>query len=83
MTFRTLIAGLPHNIYADDTTVTYSAENTEALCDNLNEELANISDWMRSNNLSLNSSKSEFLIVGHSRQLNSIQQQVQLKIGDD
>ena len=70
-------------MYADDTTVTYSAEDIGALCDDLNEELANISVWMPSNKLTLNANKSEFLIVGHKRQLNSIQQLVQLKIGDD
>ena len=45
--------------------------------------LGNISEWMPSKKLSLDASKSEFLIVGHKRQLNSIQQPVQLKIGDD
>ena len=70
-------------MYADDTTVTYSAEDIEALCDDINMELANISEWMRSNKLSLNARKSEFLIVGHNRQLNSIQQPLQLKIRDD
>ena len=63
--------------------MTYSAEDIENLCDDLNEELANISEWMRSNKLSPNAGKSEFLIVGHRRQCNSIQQPVQLKIGDD
>ena len=38
---------------------------------------------MRSKKLGLDASKSEFLIVGYKRQLNSIQQPVQLKIGDD
>ena len=63
-------------MYADDTTVTYSVEDVETLCDDSNEELANISEWMRSNKLNLNASKSEFLIVGHKRQLNGIQQHV-------
>ena len=44
---------------------------------------ANISEWMCSNKLSLNASKSEFLIVGHKGQLNGIQQPVQLKIDED
>ena len=70
-------------MYADDTTVTYSADGIETLCDDLNEESANISEWMRSNKPSLNANKSEFLIVGHKRQLNGIQQPVQLKIDED
>ena len=62
------------NMYSDGATVTYSAEDIEAICDYLNEELANISEWMPSIKLSLNPSKSEFLIVGQKRQLNSIQE---------
>ena len=50
-------------MYADDTTVTYSAEDIEALCDDLNVELVNISEWTRSNKRSLKASNSEFLIV--------------------
>ena len=55
------------NMYVDDTTVTYSAEDIETLCDDLNEELTSISEWMQSNKLSFNASKPEFLIVGHKR----------------
>ena len=47
------------------------------------QELASISEWMRSNKLNLKVSKSEFLIVGHKGQFNSTQQPVQLKIEDD
>ena len=70
-------------MYADDTTITYSANDMETLCDDLNEELSNISEWMRSNKLSLNASKSEFLVVRHKRQLNVIQQPVQLMVDED
>ena len=38
---------------------------------------------MRSNKLSVNANKSEFLIVGNKRQLNGIQQPVQLRINDE
>ena len=71
------------NMYADDTTVTYSADDIATLCGDLNEELTNISEWMRSNKLSLNASKSEFLIIGHKRQLNGIEKPVQLMIDED
>ena len=38
---------------------------------------------MRSNKLSLSARKSEFLIVGHKRQLNGIEKSVQVMIDDD
>ena len=34
------------NIYADDNTVTYPPEDIEILCDDLDEELTHISEWM-------------------------------------
>ena len=71
------------NMYKDDTTVTYSANDIETLCDDLNEELTNNSERMRSNKFSLNASKSEFLIVGYKRQLNGIKEPVQSMIDED
>ena len=68
------------NMYADDTSVTCSAEDIDTLCDELRTELTSISDWMRQNKLSLNANKSEFLIVGHKRQLNGIHEPVQLQV---
>ena len=38
-------------MYVDDTTVIYSTDDIEKLCNDLNEELANISEWMRNNKL--------------------------------
>ena len=38
---------------------------------------------MRSNKLSLNASKSEFLIVGHKKQLNGIEKPVRLMVDED
>ena len=71
------------NMYADDTSVTCSAKDIDTLCDDLRTELTNISKWMRQNKLSLNANKSEFLIVGHKRQLNGIHEPVQLQVDEE
>ena len=63
-------------MYAEDAAVRYSADYIETLCHDLNEELTNISEWMRS-------SESEFLIVGPKRQLNGIEKPVQLMVDED
>ena len=65
-------------MYADGTAVT--AEDIETICDDLKDELTNISKWMRSNKLSPHAFKSDFLIVGHKMHLNSIQKPVQFTI---
>ena len=70
-------------MYADDTSVTCSAEDIDTLRDDLRTELTNISEWMRQNKLSLNANKSDLLIVGHKRQLNGIHELVQLKVDEE
>ena len=60
------------NMYADDTCVNIASENLNELLIDLKNELENISNWMRINKLSLNASKSEYMVIGHWRQLNKI-----------
>ena len=60
------------NMYADDTCVTIASENLKDLIANVKNKLENISNWMRINKLSLNASKSEFMIIGHRRKLNRV-----------
>ena len=56
-------------MYADDTCVNIASENLNDLLTELKNELENISHWMRINKLSLNASKSEYMVIGHRRQL--------------
>ena len=39
----------------------------------MNEDLANVSDWMKANKLSLNTSKTEYMIIGSHKRLHQIQ----------
>ena len=50
-------------MYADHTCVTIASENLKDLITNVKNELENISNWMRINKLSLNASKSEFMVI--------------------
>ena len=70
-------------MYADDTSVTYFAEDMEELCNDLQNELINISDWMRQNKMNLNTKKFEFIIIGHKRQLTRIQNPIRLDISGE
>lgn len=49
-------------LFADDTNVFCSGDNLPNLCDIVNTELAKISNWLNSNKLSLNISKTHYLI---------------------
>ena len=58
-------------MYDDDTCVNIASENLNELLTDLKNELENISNWMRYK-LSLNASKSDYVVIGHRRQLNKI-----------
>ena len=61
------------NIFADDTQIDASSNNIESIANTLNEDLANVSDWMKANKLSLNASKTEYMIIGSHKRLHQIQ----------
>ena len=59
---------LDFHLFADDTSLLFSSENlqnveVQNLEETVNLELTNISDWLLANKLSLNVSKSNFLII--------------------
>ena len=61
------------NMYADDTEITISSNNQAELIEKAQAELLNIAEWMRINKLSLNPTKTEYMIIDHPRRRKSIQ----------
>ena len=57
-------------MHVDDTCVSIAPENLHELLTDLENELENVSNWMRINRLSLNFSKCEYVVIGHRLQLN-------------
>ena len=55
-------------MYSDDISVTYSAEDIDELCNDLRIEVENIAEWLRQNKLSLNTDKTEYIVIGRKRQ---------------
>ncbi len=51
------------HLFADDTSLFYSCENLNDLEEIVNQELAKISDWLIANKLTLNTNKSNFMIM--------------------
>ena len=54
-------------MYVDDSHLTYTAANVHEIDQNLNQDLASVSEWLAANRLTLNASKTEFMLIG-SRQ---------------
>jgi len=65
---------LNHHLYADDTQLflSFLPTHLDSSIDHLHNALDRISSWMTANLLTLNSSKTEFLLIGLSKQLTKI-----------
>ena len=63
-----------HQLYADDTQlfISFSAADFAHKITHLEQTISNVSDWMSSNFLSLNPSKTEFIVIGLPQQLKKI-----------
>ena len=59
-------------MYADDTSVTCSSEDIDQLCNDLKADAEHIAECLRQSKLSLNTEKTEFLVVGNKQQTNHI-----------
>jgi hypothetical protein len=51
-------------MFADDTQIGVAGKVPKSITKTLNSDLTNISDWMAANKLSLNKSKTEYMIIG-------------------
>ena len=55
-------------MYVDDTHLTYWSGNIHFIQSSLNKDLLNISRWLTANKLTLNMTKTEFMLIGSRRQ---------------
>ena len=55
-------------MYVDDTHLTYWSGNIHSIQSSLNKDLLNISRWLTANKLTLNMTKTEFMLIGSRRQ---------------
>jgi len=54
-------------LYADDTTIFYSTDNVHSLYNVINNDLETLSEWYMTNKLSLNASKSQYVLFANHR----------------
>lgn len=58
-------------LYADDTQIFSSSENPNDLIESLNADLVNICNWLRANRLQIHPTKTKFMYIGSSHNLNN------------
>lgn len=59
-------------MYADDTNITVTGTSLEEIVNLANNDLANISEWLKANKLSLNTTKTEFMFIGSDSSLKKV-----------
>ena len=70
------------DMFADDTQLGTATKDVKTTIEILNDDLANISDWMAANKLSLNKSKTEYMLIGSHQKLKQCNSDLQIKTGD-
>ena len=69
-------------MFADDTSISYSSDSIEQLQTVMNSELNNLNDWLITNKLSLNITKTEFMIIRSRQRVNASQDNIDIRIDD-
>ena len=59
-------------MFADDTSLSKAFQNTDELCMELIPAFANICKWLMANKLSLNTVKTEFMVIGTSQRVGQL-----------
>ncbi len=71
------------NMFTDDTQINTSSNNIDSIANILNEDLINVSDWMKANKLSLNASKTEYMVIRSHNRLHQTQSDPPMTLGDN
>ena len=69
-------------MYADDTHLTYASNNIHNIQPSLKEDLENVHSWLRANKLTLNMTKTAFMLIGSRQRLSTVTVSSTLAIND-
>jgi hypothetical protein len=71
------------SIFADDTNISVNATNVDQISVKLNTEIKKIHTWLTANKLTLNTTKTEFMIIGSKHNLTKVQTDPIITIGNN
>ena len=69
-------------MYSDDSNLSFASSSTNNIEVKLNDDLVRVNEWLIANKLTLNSSKTEFMLIGSRQRLSTFQTVPSLSIGD-
>ena len=70
---------------ADDTNLSVTGESASDIEVRLNTELENVHEWLTANKLTLNTEKTEYMIIGSYKRISNLQKEdeIKIRIGDN
>ena len=70
-------------LFADDTTIYLNSNNINSLYENVNKDLNSLYEWFNTNKLSLNISKTNYMLISNIKQAVVVHEKYRVKIGDE
>ena len=70
-------------LYADDSNLTFSAKNVIEVQELINKDLQKVHVWLRANKLTLNVSKTKYMLMGTRQKISSIPSEPVIKINSE
>lgn len=67
-------------MYADDTHITYAGSDLHLIQSRLSHDLEKLSKWLVCNRLTLNATKTEFMLIGSRQRLSTLSNTLELSI---
>ena len=67
-------------MYADDTHITYANTDLHSIQSSLTCDLNNIHNWLLCNKLNLNTTKTEFMLIGPRQKLSTLSESLEISI---
>ena len=68
-------------MFADDTTLTVCGKSSQDLSLAMNHDLNKVNDWLMANKLSLNLSKTEYMLIGSRHNINNLTEKPCISVG--
>ena len=71
----------PH-LFADDTQIATASDDINEIVESLSDDLSNIANWLSASKLTLNKSKTEYMLIGSKKRLSQLISDQTINVGD-
>ena len=71
----------PH-LFADDTQIAKASHDINEIVETLSDDLNNVANWLSANKLTLNKSKTEYMLIGSKRRLTQLTSNPTIYVGN-